>query len=180
MPTSRSTHSKHLTPPLPWSPGHDCLTILQEQADARDILRKFPKSIIFTIERVEFLWCQNNSCKFGILRQNQSHPPIASLWPLVTLLLPRFFNYWFFCQGQPKASLILLYFLDFPMSSSSFTPFFCVSETSITWLTKTKHLHTLLKILFSLPNEQISYLSGKSVGGLGSWIVSCSSPESFT
>lgn len=149
MPTSRSMHYKYLTPPLLWSPGHSYLTVLQGQADARDTLRKFPKSIIFTIEKVEFLWCQNDSSKFGMLRQNQSYPPIASLWPLVTLLLPSFFNDWFFCQGQPKASLVVLYFLDFPMSSSSFTPFFCVFETSITWLTK-PNIFTLFSKFSSL------------------------------
>lgn len=137
MLTSRSTGPKHLIIPLPWPTGHDYWQCFpQRQAEAGGPLRKFSESNIFITERAEFLWHRDNLCKSGILKANQFHPFITSLWAEITLLMPSL-SYWGFCHGQSNVSWLPLFFLDLSMS---YLPFFLLSGTSV--VNKSQHLHT--------------------------------------
>ena len=146
QPSSRSTHPEHLIPPLPRPPGSDYWHFSPQSQEGAGIhWGRSWKVTSSLLKGQRFCDVQTTSAKFVILREiHFTH----ALHPVGLDLLPRPFNYWAFCHGQPKMSLL-------PLSRSlnilpnPFIPLF--SGTSISWLTKTKHLYTRPKILASLP-----------------------------
>lgn len=67
--------------------------------------------------RVSVTWKQ--LLQIWDIEANQFHPHIMSPWALIMLILPSLFDYWSFCDGQPRTSLLPLFFLDLLMISFS-------------------------------------------------------------